>query len=166
MLLAGDEFRRSQGGNNNAYCQDNEVSWIDWSLVEHCAEIHRFLKGMLAFRRAHGVLSREAFYRDRDIAWFDATGQVPDWGDASAKVLACRIDGQPGSDLYLMFNASVEPVSFALPKASPSEAWWLAVDTAQPPPRDVRKPGRETAVPSSTSYPLAARSAAVLIARR
>ena len=66
MLLGGDEFRRTQRGNNNAYCQDNEVSWFDWSLLEKHEEIHRFTRGMIAFRRAHPVLRREAFYADAD----------------------------------------------------------------------------------------------------
>jgi pullulanase/glycogen debranching enzyme len=61
MLLGGDEFRRTQRGNNNAYCQDNEVSWFDWSLLEEHKEIQRFTRGMIAFRRAHPVLRKEEF---------------------------------------------------------------------------------------------------------
>ena len=67
MLLGGDEFRRTQGGNNNAYCQDNETSWVDWTNLEQHQEIFRFAHGMIAFRRAHPILSKEQFYTDAEI---------------------------------------------------------------------------------------------------
>ena len=67
MLLGGDEFRRTQGGNNNAYCQDNETSWVDWTNLKQHQEIYRFARGMMAFRRAHPILSKEQFYTDAEI---------------------------------------------------------------------------------------------------
>ena len=67
MLLGGDEFRRTQGGNNNAYCQDNETSWVDWTNLERHQEIFRFARGMIAFRRAHPILSKEQFYTVAEI---------------------------------------------------------------------------------------------------
>ena len=94
MLLGGDEFRRTQRGNNNAYCQDNEVSWFDWSLLEKHKEIQRFTRGMIAFRRAHPVLRKETFYTDADIKWFAPNGATPDWADQRQKSFACLILGQ------------------------------------------------------------------------
>ena len=76
MLLGGDEFRRTQGGNNNAYCQDNDTSWYDWSRLEQHQEIFRFTRGMIAFRRAHPVLSEEHFYTDAEIQWFGPQGDA------------------------------------------------------------------------------------------
>jgi isoamylase len=76
-LLGGDEFRRTQGGNNNAYCQDNETSWVDWTDLEKHQEIYRFAYGMIAFRRAHPILSKEQFYTDAGIQWFGAQGGSP-----------------------------------------------------------------------------------------
>ena len=70
MLLGGDEFRRTQGGNNNPYCQDNETSWYDWACLERHREILRFTCGMIAFRRAHPILSKDQFYTDAEIHWF------------------------------------------------------------------------------------------------
>ncbi|HUB66331.1 MAG TPA: glycogen debranching protein GlgX, partial [Candidatus Methylacidiphilales bacterium] len=70
MLLGGDEFRRTQHGNNNAYCQDNETSWYDWRFLKQHQEIYRFTREMIAFRRAHPVLSQERFYTDSEIHWF------------------------------------------------------------------------------------------------
>ena len=77
MLLGGDEFRRTQAGNNNAYCQDNETSWYDWSFLEKHREIFRFTCGMIAFRRAHLILSKEQFYTDDEIQWFSPQGGSP-----------------------------------------------------------------------------------------
>ncbi len=72
MLLGGDEFRRTQGGNNNPYCQDNETSWYDWSNQAKHGEVLRFARGMIAFRRAHPVLSRERFYTGAEVEWLAA----------------------------------------------------------------------------------------------
>jgi isoamylase len=87
MLLGGDEFRRTQGGNNNAYCQDNETSWIDWNQLEQHQEIYRFAQGMIAFRRAHPVLSKEQFYTDAEIQWFGPQGGLPNWTDRKKSIL-------------------------------------------------------------------------------
>ena len=165
MLLGGDEFRRSQRGNNNAYCQDNDTSWVDWSLLQRNNEIFRFARGVLALRRAHPVLRREAFYTDEDIQWFNPNGNSPDWSDARQKCLACLIRGQDGPDLYLMFNADTVRIAFILPPSPRPGLWRLAVDTAQASPRDFCAPGEEGALANPTSYVVASRSGVVLVAR-
>jgi isoamylase len=161
MLLAGDEFRRSQRGNNNAYCQDNEISWVDWSLLQRHDEIFRFACCALAFRRAHAVLRREAFYTGEDVQWFDPKGNHPDWVDSQQKVLACLVRGQDGPDLYLMFNASEESMVFVLMPLWPG-SWRLIVDTALPSPRDFL--GSEEDLPEPSSYVVGSCSSVVLIA--
>ena len=88
MLLGGDEFRRTQGGNNNAYCQDNETSWYDWDFLDEHQDVYRFTKEMIAFRKSHPVLSRETFYSAKIIQWFDLQGNVPDWFIPQEKCLA------------------------------------------------------------------------------
>jgi isoamylase len=165
MLLAGDEFRRSQRGNNNAYCQDNDTSWVDWSLFQRNNEIFRFARGVLALRRAHPVLRREAFYTDAEVLWLGTSGDPPDWFDSRQKALACLIRGQEGPDLCLMFNAGTEPIDFVLPPPARSGVWRLAVDTAQESPRDLFAPGEEVAVADSRSYVVESRSSVVLVAR-
>jgi glycogen operon protein len=162
MLLGGDEFRRTQRGNNNAYGQDNATSWVDWSLCHRHEEIVRFTRHVLALRRAHPVLRREAFYGGDEIAWFAPDGQAPDWFDRRQKRLACLIRGQDGPDLYVMFNADAEPLAFVLPRPGP---WRVAADTALPSPRDASAPGEEPDLTEPTLYPMGARSAAVLVAR-
>jgi len=164
MLLGGDEFRRTQRGNNNAYCQDNETSWVDWSLGERHRELVRFAGQLFAFRRVHAVLRREAFYSDQDIQWFDPGGRSPDWLDPSQKSLACWVHGQEGPDLYLMFNAATDPASFVLPELAHSERWRLAIDTAQPALADFDAAEREACVVNGTLCAVGSRSSAILVA--
>ena len=165
MLLAGDEFRRSQGGNNNAYCQDNETSWVDWSLLERNSEIFQFARGALAFRRAHPVVRREAFYADEEISWFDPFGKSPDWFDPRQKRLACLIRGKDAADLYLMFNAGSETIAFAVPPARSPRVWRLAADTAESLQEGFYGPGEEAVLTNPTSYAVEARCSVILVAR-
>jgi glycogen operon protein len=163
MLLGGDEFRRTQRGNNNAYCQDNEVSWFDWSLLEKHKEIHRFARGMIAFRRAHPVLRKEKFYADADIKWFAASGAPPDWANQWQKSIACLIFGETEPDLFLLFNAGVESVDFYLPVLPAGKIWRLAVDTSRAVPDDLFDPGREPSLQGRFSFRLEPRSSAILL---
>ena len=130
MLLGGDEFRRTQGGNNNAYCQDNETSWYDWSHLDEHREIFNFTRGMIAFRSAHPVLSKEQFYTDAEIHWFGPRGELPNWLDPKEKQFACLIHEDEQSALYVMFNAGGDAVDFSLPPAPSGVRWRLAVDTS------------------------------------
>ncbi len=164
MLLAGDEFRRTQGGNNNAYCQDNETSWCDWSRLEKHAEIHRFARGMIAFRRAHPVLSRERFYTDAEIEWFHPRQGQPDWADPDARQLACLIrEGGPHA-LFLLFNAGTDPVDFRVPPAPNGVRWRIVVDTSREAPRDSFSTGEELLLDLSQPYPAGPRSSVILAA--
>jgi glycogen operon protein len=163
MLLAGDEFRRTQQGNNNAYCQDNEISWHDWTFLERHQEIYRFARGMIAFRRSHSVLSKEAFYTEADLRWFSPEGTVPYWSDPSERQLACLIRGQAKPDLFLMFNAGTEAVTFALPVPPKAGRWYLAVDTFRSVPHDLLEDGQEIALQDQQIYRVAPKTSVILI---
>jgi isoamylase len=164
MVLGGDEFRRTQRGNNNAYCQDNALSWYDWRCVHRHQEIHRFTRGMIAFRRAHPVLSREQFYTDAEIRWFSAApGDPVDWADPQEKRLACLIRESEHLGLYLMFNAGAEVVDFDLPPVGPGARWYRAVDTGRRPPQDWFADGAEPRLNKAQVYHLAPRSSAILL---
>ena len=163
MLLGGDEFRRTQRGNNNAYCQDNEVSWYDWSLIEKHKEIHRFTRGMIAFRRAHPVLRKETFYTDEDIKWFAPSGATPHWADPWQKSFACLILGQTEPDLFLLFNADSRSVDFYLPALPDGKIWRLAVDTSGIAPHDLFDSGKEPSLQGQTGFRLEPRSSAILL---
>jgi len=147
MLLGGDEFRRSQRGNNNAYCQDNEISWYDWRLTERNAGLLRLVSRLIAFRKAHPVLSAETFYTDADIRWFGVDGRPPEWHGHENQI-GCMIheaNGSPPSALCLLFNASLHPCRFVLPPP-PAGKWRVAVDTAQASPADAPDFGYEQMV--------------------
>jgi glycogen operon protein len=165
MLLGGDEFRRKQGGNNNAYCQDNETSWHDWSCLEQHSEIFRFTRGMIAFRRAHAILSKEQFYSDAEIHWFGPQGGLPDWAGPKEKQFACLIHEDEQCALCLMFNACDDAVDFRLPAAPPGARWYLAVDTSREAPQDLFEAGAEPLWEDTQAYRLNPRSSAILLAR-
>ncbi len=163
MLLGGDEFRRTQRGNNNAYCHDNDLSWFDWRLVEKHNEIHRFTRGMIAFRRAHPVLRREVFYTDADIKWFAPNGGIPGWTDERQKSFACLILGEGDPDLFLMFNPDTRSVDFSIPVLPATKIWRLAVDTSRSAPDDLFEAGKEPSMQGQISYRVEPRSSAILL---
>jgi isoamylase len=165
MLCGGDEFRRTQHGNNNAYCQDNEISWYDWSLLERHREIHRFCRGMIAFRRAHPVLRQKSFYGAADLRWFHPGGAAPDWFDPDERALACLIIGRDEPDLCLLFNAGTEPAPFVLPAPPGGVSWRLAADTSRDSPSDLWEDGHEPVLDNPRIYPVAPRSSVILLAR-
>jgi isoamylase len=165
MLLGGDEFRRTQGGNNNAYCQDNTTSWYDWGYLEQHSEIFRFTRGMIAFRRDHPVLSREQFYSDADINWYDPQGGLPDWDNREENRFACLIHEDQQRTLFLVFNAGTDTVDFALPSAPAGARWHLSVDTAHDAPRDLYAAGDEPLCADQHTYRLGSRSSVILVAR-
>ncbi len=165
MLLGGDEFRRTQRGNNNAWCQDNETSWVDWHLLERHQDIARFAREMIAFRRGHPALSRERFYTEAEIQWFGPDGSVPDWFDPAARQLACRIHEDEGSQLFLMFNAGSEAVGFRVPAAPGGMHWYRAVDTYRAAPEDIAPPGQAPHL-GADRYLVEPRAGVILATRR
>jgi isoamylase len=167
LLLAGDELGRTQLGNNNAYCQDNELSWLDWARADR--ELLEFVKTLMKIRKEHALFRRRTFFRGRavrepdvkDISWLNPDGHEmsdEDWNKASARCLGVFISGSGLSerdergnpvaddDLLLLLNAHDEVVEFNLP----GDAWTLLLDTAA------------TGFSSGQSYPLQSRSLALL----
>jgi len=170
MILGGDEFRRTQRGNNNAYCQDNDISWYNWELLREHRELFRFTREMLAFRRRHRVLRTEDFYREGDILWFGPTGRAPTWDDGT-RSLGCIIQpsaapptGPEPAALGLLFNADGQEVRCRLPAPPGNRRWLLAVDTAKPSPHDIRAEGEESALERPDSYRMQPRSLVILVA--
>jgi len=166
MLLGGDEFRRTQEGNNNAYCQDNETSWYDWDYLKQHKEIFDFTRGMIAFRGAHPVLSKEQFYTDDQIQWFGPQGAPPNWTDSREKLVACLVHEDKQQALFLMFNAGYEAVDFNLPSALPGTTWYLSVDTSRQAGQDLFAAGKEAPLEKPQTYHLNPRSSVILLARK
>jgi len=139
MLLAGDEFSRSQKGSNNAYCQDNEISWVDWAELDKHGDLHDFVRQLIAFRKAHPSLRLTRFLNDRhqdeapaDIQWFGPSGKPVDWDNG--KAIGLLLDPVPQENaprdnaLVLLFNASESKLSFRLPDY-PGHSWKRALST-------------------------------------
>ncbi|NLV42223.1 MAG: glycogen debranching protein GlgX [Candidatus Hydrogenedentes bacterium] len=140
MMLGGDEFGRTQQGNNNAYCQDNEISWMDWSLAETNAELLRFFRGIIRFRAENPGLRRKTFYRGDgpegpDLAWRGPDGGPPRWEDG-VNTLACVLHPREnaGTAVFMAFNAAAFTVSFRLPDGN---TWRKRVDTGAASPMDM-----------------------------
>jgi isoamylase len=161
MLQGGDEFRRTQGGNNNAYCQDNETSWYDWGDLQMHAQIHQFVKHMIALRQAHPILAREQFYASTDLTWSGPSQSPPQWNDSRAKAVACHIHDGASESIFLMFNAGNERVTFHTPVAPDKGRWRLAMDTCHEEPIASMI---ESLVDSLQPYELEAHSSAILVA--
>jgi glycogen operon protein len=167
MLEAGDEVLRTQGGNNNAYCQDNEVSWIDWSPSEAGRRMLRFTREMIALRKRHPSLRRQRFMdaavagANADIRWYGEHGKEPDWKDPGAAVLCFTLAGLIADEppLHVMMNTSDEAKVLPLPDCG-ARVWHRVVDTSLAPPDDIVAPGA-TAPVGAARYGLAADAVAV-----
>jgi isoamylase len=175
MLLAGDEFLRTQRGNNNAWCQDNDISWIDWSLAAKNADFLRFVRAMIAFRKRHPALRRHDFFRgagpsghhEPDILWHGREPGQPAFVPRS-QWLAFTIDGsqtsrEPDCDFYVACNASPEPLAFRIPASASGRPWRRAVDTALASPLDIVEGDDGPRVPFSSIYLVAPFALVVLI---
>ena len=171
MLLAGDEFRRTQGGNNNAYCQDNETSWLDWTLLEKHRDLFRFFKLIIKFRQSHPALRRRQYYwgeKDRhgrpEISWHGVELEHPDWSHESHSFAFTLSGFEIDADIHVMISAYTERLRFELPEPQGGRCWFRVVDTSLSSPDDIAEDGEETAIYEAT-YQLAPRSVAVLIGR-
>ena len=164
MLLGGDEIRRTQGGNNNAYCQDNETSWYDWDCLKQHKDIFNFTRGMIAFRAAHPILSKGQFYVDSEIKWFGPNGGAPNWSNPQEKQFGCLIHEDEWRSFFLIFNASNNTIDFKLPPIPAGIRWYLSVDTFHEAPEDLFAAGKEPVLENSQTYRVNPRSSVILLA--
>ena len=162
MLLGGDEFRRTQAGNNNAYCQDNAISWYDWSLAERNGELVQFVRRLIALRNAHSVLRAETFYTDGEVSWFGPAGNAPDW-QGSDNRFGCLVRDRDAA-LCLLFNAAPVRCRFIMP-APPGSGWQVVIDTSKEDLTADTSPGTEHRVNAAYEIWLEARSTIVAICR-
>jgi isoamylase len=161
----GDEVRRTQGGNNNAYSQDNEISWFDWSQVDTHSDLLRFVRGLLHFRQ------NSELYRDRrywfepegtDVIWHGVRLGQPDCGENSHSLAFELVHPDVQEHVYVVLNAYWEPLEFELPQLGEGRRWARLVDTARPSLEDFSEPVE--LLPDDMRSCLAqARSAVVLI---
>jgi glycogen operon protein len=179
MLLGGDELGRTQRGNNNAYCQDNEISWYDWSDVDH--ELLAFTTRLLRVRRHHPVLRRRRFLTGveaHEVGWYEPSGAAmtdASWNDPEARAVAVHLDGRHDpdlaedgtplldDDLLLCVNAWWEPLEFTVPVIDADPSWTVLLETADPGVGETAEPSRPGPVLTSGSrVVVAGRSLVVL----
>ncbi len=184
MVVAGDEMGRTQGGNNNAYCQDNEISWVDWADVQENSILLDFSRRLSKLRSSHPVFHRRRYFQGRpfrgsggldDIVWLKASGEVmsqEDWDNGWARSLGVFLNGAaiPDPDtrgnrvtddsFLLLFNAHFETVDFTLPEQEYGEAWEVSINTVEPLADHVD----DSAFKASGTIPVDARS--ILVLRR
>lgn len=180
MLLAGDEFGNSQSGNNNPYCQDNEITWLNWNQQKSNAEFYQFVKATIAFRKAHPV-----FHQVKPLLGMDSLGcgqpdischgmkaWQPDFSDSchQLSIMYCgeyghKKDGTRDEDFLLIYNMHWEPHLFALPKLSKGRRWHLVVDTGRKESENFQENGNEPMLEEQMTYEAEPRSIVVLMGK-
>ena len=179
MILAGDEFLRTQMGNNNAWCQDNEISWVDWSLEKTNAEFLRFAREMIWLRRRHPIFRRKEFFKGditpltADIRWHGLRPLKPNFAP-EARQIAYALDGRFhgrddethgkfDSDFFIAMNGSPEPAAFEVPASPTGRRWRMLADTGAATPKDFFAEGTGPIVLPGALVPVADFALVVLI---
>jgi isoamylase len=186
MLLGGDEILRTQRGNNNAYCQDNEISWYDWSLKDRNKDFYDFVRKAIAFTRKYPVLQRRTFFSGKDdnhdarpdIKWYGFNLDEPSWSDSELRTISYQLDGaeadvrsssSPSAGaaylLFVMLNASWNAKPVKLPNPGPERAWYRVIDTSLVGGEDFVDNETRAKLDPQDHYVASPRSTVVLIAR-
>ena len=172
MMLGGDEMRRTQNGNNNAYCQDNEISWFNWDLAVKNQGFVRFTSKMIELRKNHPVFRRTSFFTENvddsnvpEISWYDPFGKVPDWSK-TGRFLAYKLDGQnQDNDFYVATNLDLYDMTITLPALTGEKKWYRVADTSFDSPEDILESGQEELLPAQRRYVLVSGSSVVLMSK-
>jgi glycogen operon protein len=179
MLSMGDECGRSQLGNNNAYCQDEDWNWFDWTLTEKNADIFRFTKAMIAFRTANPALRQPEFLTSKDIigsgypdiSWHGTKPWKPDWSLPSRSIafMLCgrhgAVAGGPPHFIYCAFNMYHKPLDFTSPVLPKGMDWHRFADTSLPAPEDITEPGAEIRLPGLKQLTIKERTTVILLGK-
>jgi isoamylase len=179
MILGGDEILRTQIGNNNAYCQDNELSWFDWNLVAKNADIHAFVKKVIALEKKFRALRRRKValrqdldaYNATDITWYGCDLEHPAWDNPELRTLCCRLDSNEGgaerrgSSLYLILNGDWRAQPAKLPPITDGKRWYRLIDTSLAPGDDFLEEGKGIVIDPPSHYIANARSFVMLLGK-
>ena len=174
MVLSGDEMGNSQQGNNNAYCQDNEIAWLDWRDLKKNADIFRYFKQIIHFRRQHKVLRYENNLRHSDylglgypdFSWHGVKAWHPETGFNNLTA-AFMLNGQYANDdfIYVVMNMHWEMHVFELPQLPGKMTWHVFANTGMESPDDISEPGKEPLTESQSEILVGPRSVMVLVGR-
>jgi glycogen operon protein len=180
MILGGDEFARTQQGNNNAYCQDNEISWFDWNAAAKNHDLTDFFRKAIALTRRFPILQRRKFYLGKDLdadgvpdlTWYSSELGSPQWDDANARTLCCQLDASDdGMDLgvdrlFFILNSHYQSQWIKLPELAAGRSWHRLIDTSLPAGEDFAEPGREIEVDPADHYIVNPRSTVLLVCQQ
>jgi glycogen operon protein len=179
MILMGDEVGRTQGGNNNTYCHDNELNWLDWNLTSKNADLLRYFQHIIAFRRAHPILRNRYHLSGRDyvgsgypdISWHGTEPWTVDLTEES-HALAFMLDGNHARGgtmqddfIYVAMNTYWDALWFKPPALPEGKQWHLAVNTSMPSPQDIWPLGSEPVLGDQDALLVANRSVIILVGR-
>jgi isoamylase len=179
MLLMGDEIGRTQQGNNNAYCHDTELNWLDWTLLDRNADLFRFFKNCIAFRFAHPVLRGKTHLSNQDqhgrghadVTWHGVKAWQPDWS-GSSRVLAFMLWGSYAREstfvdnhIYVAMNMHNKELFFEFPHLPEKLKWHLFVNTSTQSPQDCREPGFECLLENQAGLPVEGHTVLILVAK-
>ena len=179
MILMGDEVGRSKHGNNNTYCHDNQINWLDWRLLETNADLFKFFKDCIGFRKAHPVLRNRWHFQNKDyvgsgyadITWHGVKAWNADWSDSS-RTLAFMLCGQHAKQgtfqdnyIYVAMNMHWEVHWFELPGLPNYQQWHIFANTGCPAPNDSYKPGAEPLLADQSKILLGDRSLVILVGK-
>jgi len=180
MIVHGDECRRTQKGNNNAYCQDNEISWFDWGLIHENADLVRFVRSLITFRKGEPTVRRETFLRGTsdqpgdlpDVSWFASDGRPINWTEDDP-CLVCLLKAHASPDdlavtrhVLILVNGSHQAREFMLPPVARSQPWRLLLDTAAETPEDIYPEGDGPSLASRRKLNLQDRSMVCYVAEQ
>jgi glycogen operon protein len=179
MILGGDELFRTQRGNNNAYCQDNEIDWLDWGEAERHGDVLTFFRKAIALTRRYPVLQCRKFFTGkdkdrngiRDIQWFGTNLDEPGWSDPELRTLCYMLDGGEASSgggdytLFIILHADFRVQFVRLPAAPGGKRWHRVIDTSLKAGEDFLDEGQETPIDPPGQYIVNPRSTVVLIGR-
>ncbi len=180
MIVAGDEVRRTQNGNNNPYCQDNEISWFNWDDLQKNSAMLDFVRKLIQLRTSHRVFKRRDFFggsktagdlTPADISWLDYDGKIPDWKKMN-RFLALRLGGGVGirgveedNDFYIAFNTDIHDMTVSVPNPSRGRQWFRVIDTSITGLNSILCAGQEEPLISQGHYVIPSNSVVVLIAK-
>lgn len=161
MLLMGDEYAHSKKGNNNTWCQDNELNWFQWDQLRENQSFYRFYRRLIHFRQHHNLLRRETFLSPEDVDWHGQEPLKPDWSSRNSFVAFSLKDSINENDLYIAFNTQDNSVAIKLPQPPQSKSWYWVVNTGNLPPNDFYEASEMSSLVGNT-YKMIGHSAIML----
>jgi glycogen operon protein len=179
MMLGGDEFLHSQKGNNNAYCQDNELNWFNWNDLAKNRDIHSFVKNIISITNRYTILQRRKFVLGQDLdadavpdfSWFGADLQTPQWDNPDCRTLCYRLDGGEvrsaagDYNIFIILNADYRHQPVGIPRPDGAKRWYRVIDTSLPSGEDCLETGEEIPLNPAEIYLANPRSTVMLLAK-